>query len=264
MAVRQVSLFLWNYCGGPAYSALSTGITGLLCWIPFSRLYQKDKQKRELRQKISTFNKKVHVDALNNNSPVKSRTFCKRFVQRRLSVIDGLILLFMGIAVGVYGNLFLSVIIQFFGSVLPESWSGQAIGLYIAYGRFSFLVLWLVIAAPAAEEMLFRWLVYLRMRDHMSWKLAAVFSGLAFGVFHGDVLQGIYAFILGILFAVILEKTGSLMSSILMHAGANLFSVTLSKYYEEAVTIFGGTGFLVIYALLLAILVFGFRYFKEG
>ena len=68
-----------------------------------------------------------------------------------------------------------------------------------------FLILSMGIIAPLAEEIVFRWLIYLRLRDYMRMGAAAVISGLIFGIYHGNLVQAVYASLLGIVFAYILD-----------------------------------------------------------
>ena len=63
--------------------------------------------------------------------------------------------------------------------------------------------IWLELAVlglivPITEELIFRGVVYERMKRCFSMKMAAFLSGLFFGVYHGNVSQGIYAFLLGL------------------------------------------------------------------
>lgn len=51
------------------------------------------------------------------------------------------------------------------------------------------MIFWMGIIAPAAEEMIFRWLIYLRLRDWLKLPVAAVISGLIFGIYHGNIVQ---------------------------------------------------------------------------
>lgn len=51
------------------------------------------------------------------------------------------------------------------------------------------MIFWMGIVAPAAEEMIFRWLIYLRLRDWLKMPVAAVISGLIFGIYHGNIVQ---------------------------------------------------------------------------
>ena len=84
------------------------------------------------------------------------------------------------------------------------------------------------IIEPLAEESIFRWLVFLRMRDNMRVVTAALLSGLCFGIYHMNLLQGVYATILGALFALLLEWSGKLFTSVLLHMGANIWSLIVS------------------------------------
>lgn len=82
--------------------------------------------------------------------------------------------------------------------------------------------------APAAEELIFRGQVYSLLRAKMPWRAAMILSALLFALYHGNVVQGIYAFALGLFMAWLYEKSGSLAASWLFHAGANLCSVFLT------------------------------------
>ncbi len=85
-----------------------------------------------------------------------------------------------------------------------------------------------VILAPLAEETAFRGLIYGRMRRYgMGFWLSAVISSLLFALYHMNLLQGIYAFIFGILLCLIYKKYGSLIMPMLMHAASNALSVVM-------------------------------------
>lgn len=80
------------------------------------------------------------------------------------------------------------------------------------------------ILAPIAEEMVFRGLVYRRMRDYFSVPAAVILSAAAFGIYHGNVVQAIYAGALGILLALLYERYKTIWAPILAHMAANIFS----------------------------------------
>ncbi len=127
-----------------------------------------------------------------------------------------------------------------------------------------FLILCMGVIAPVAEEIVFRWLIYLRLRDYMSMGLAAVISGVFFGVYHGNLVQAVYAGILGIVFARFLEMTGDLKTSILLHMGANIWSLLYSYLISWALkkVFFGGMVMLLVLGLLL-VMILGTRYFRK-
>ncbi len=97
---------------------------------------------------------------------------------------------------------------------------GSAAGIVLAAAA-------VVVAAPLAEEMVFRGLIYrLGRRAWGPWP-AAVVSALAFGLVHGEpwYLFGLVA--LGLLLAAVYELTGSLWSAVIVHAVHNAVALTL-------------------------------------
>ena len=80
------------------------------------------------------------------------------------------------------------------------------------------------ILAPAAEELAFRGLVYRRVRDYMDVKWAITISSLLFGLYHGNVVQFIYAALLGVALAAVYERYKTLWAPVLAHMAVNGFS----------------------------------------
>ncbi|MCR4584196.1 MAG: HAD hydrolase-like protein [Lachnospiraceae bacterium] len=78
-----------------------------------------------------------------------------------------------------------------------------------------------VALSPLCEEMCFRWLMFGRIRRCIGAGPAVVTTALFFGLFHGNPVQGIYAFIMGFIMAVFYQKTGAFLTSLLFHVGAN-------------------------------------------
>lgn len=78
-------------------------------------------------------------------------------------------------------------------------------------------------AAPLMEEAVFRLGIYGLLRRRLMPKAAAFLSALAFGFYHGNMIQGLYAFLLGFVFAWGYEKClwGKYRMAVLMHAAAN-------------------------------------------
>ena len=89
-------------------------------------------------------------------------------------------------------------------------------------------ILFMVFAAPLVEELIFRGMCYERLRNGMGIAPAVVLSAGLFGLFHGNLVQGIYGFALGVIAALIYEHFDGLFYSILFHAGANLASILLT------------------------------------
>lgn len=87
-----------------------------------------------------------------------------------------------------------------------------------------------VILIPCAEELCFRAHIFAPLREYYPFWSAALFSALAFGAYHGNVLQAIYAFLLGLLIAWIYEQYNTFWAAFLFHAGANLLAVLFTHW----------------------------------
>jgi membrane protease YdiL (CAAX protease family) len=86
------------------------------------------------------------------------------------------------------------------------------------------------ILAPLIEEVLFRGLLYRALRRRQSVALAAVLSSLAFAVIHAEIVVSqplalINLTLLAVLWAVLYERTGSLIVPIVAHSVFNLMSI---------------------------------------
>jgi len=79
------------------------------------------------------------------------------------------------------------------------------------------------IVSPIAEEIVFRGIVYNRMhRQYGKW-IAIIGSALLFGLYHGNIVQALYGFMLGLLIAVLYEKYASFAVPVILHSAANVF-----------------------------------------
>ncbi|MDD6439772.1 MAG: CPBP family intramembrane metalloprotease [Lachnospiraceae bacterium] len=82
---------------------------------------------------------------------------------------------------------------------------------------------------PVCEELLFRGLVFGTVRRKISGWRAAVLTSALFSVLHGNPIQMLYAFPMGLVLQVFLYMEGGLEAPILLHICANLASV-LTEY----------------------------------
>lgn len=81
---------------------------------------------------------------------------------------------------------------------------------------------------PLTEEMIFRGLIYRRMRKWFPVGVSVCLSALLFAVYHGNPVQIIYAFPMAVILAVLLEKGKHMVYPVLFHMGANLIAVILN------------------------------------
>jgi len=85
------------------------------------------------------------------------------------------------------------------------------------------------LVTPFLEELLHRGVVYGRLRRRMDMWPAVIVSALIFAVLHFNIVQFIYAFLLGIVFALFVEKTGKLYPAIVAHIVANGIAVVRTE-----------------------------------
>ncbi len=122
---------------------------------------------------------------------------------------------------------------MFFGSLLGTAANNMAYRLSgrepvdlvgQAMGQLSPGVVLLVacIIGPICEELLFRGLLAGRLARYGQ-KPGALVSALLFGLFHANLEQFFYAFLLGLLLAYAYYRTGSLGAPIVLHMLYNLF-----------------------------------------
>lgn len=115
-----------------------------------------------------------------------------------------------------------------------------------------------VIAAPLLEELLFRGMIYKRLRDLCSAKTAILVSAAFFGIFHGNLVQFVYAFVIGIMLAFVYEKMKTIWAPVIFHIGANLISVLITELMPEG--FINGFVMLAAMAICLVITVFLLKY----
>lgn len=96
-------------------------------------------------------------------------------------------------------------------------------------GGFWITFLASAIMAPILEELLFRGLIYKRLRFVCKPVTAGIISSVAFGITHGNLVQFVYAFFAGMLLAYVYEQYKNLWAPILFHFCANALSLAGSE-----------------------------------
>lgn len=136
------------------------------------------------------------------------------------------------LAASVFLNLFLAGVGAVHADAAAADASAQAGRVSLPLGILIYGVL-----SPMAEETVFRGItlqrLYLLCHENKSRKtaflLAAGLSSLLFGIYHGSLVQGVYAAAMGFLFCLFLALGGNLFSVIVLHGGANVMTLFLSQ-----------------------------------
>lgn len=136
------------------------------------------------------------------------------------------------LAASVFLNLFFAGVGAVHADAAAADASAQAGRVSLPLGILIYGVL-----SPLAEETVFRGItlqrLYLLCHEKKSGKtaflLAAGLSSLLFGIYHGSVVQGLYAAAMGFLFCLFLALGGNLFRVIVLHGGANVMTLFLSQ-----------------------------------
>lgn len=129
-------------------------------------------------------------------------------------------MIFAGIAIQLLVDLLLYVLAY----VAPQSMEAYS-EVMENLGMFSptfFSVLYTGVLAPIAEELLYRGLTFRILRKSLPFATANIIQAFLFGLIHGNLIQGGYAFFVGLLLGYITEKRGSLKAAVLCHAAVNV------------------------------------------
>lgn len=86
----------------------------------------------------------------------------------------------------------------------------------------------LLAASPVLEEYFFRGVLYGRCKELVPAPAAAFLTAAFFGVFHWDLVQGIYSFFMGLVLAYFMEKTNTVKAPVAFHFAANLAALFLT------------------------------------
>lgn len=120
-------------------------------------------------------------------------------------------------------------------------------------GVFGLEVLASCVVVPVAEELLFRGIILKRTSMMAGERMGILCSALLFGVIHMNLVQFIYATIIGAFLAMIVVKTKKLYLAMIGHGAANLIAVLrvetgmLDFSYEADIL---GVGFTLLMAVI--------------
>lgn len=99
------------------------------------------------------------------------------------------------------------------------------------------------LCTPIAEEIVYRGLVYNRLRRYFEMPVPLIVAPLLFGIAHGNMVQLLYGFMMGFIICFVYERYGSFIYPVLFHIAANTAVYTVMKIdvLREAVFSLPGT-----------------------
>lgn len=131
-----------------------------------------------------------------------------------VGLIISLGLMYIGSFIGTYIGLLIE-------SFAPDATaSTNAVQEMVFSGNMIVNIVFMVFVGPIVEELLFRKLLCDRLRIYGE-GVTVIVTGLLFGLFHGNLTQFVYAFLLGCVLAYIYLKTGRVTVTIAYHIVIN-------------------------------------------
>lgn len=134
---------------------------------------------------------------------------------------------FLGIIVQFVIGMFL-MLIQMLAPQVMES-HNKALESLGMYTPTLWSILYTVVLAPVAEELFCRGLTLKILEKAFPFWAANLIQAFYFGVIHGNLVQGTYAFLMGILFGAVTRKYGTLKAAMFFHFTINLSGVLISN-----------------------------------
>lgn len=97
-------------------------------------------------------------------------------------------------------------------------------------GNIILQIVSLGIVVPIAEELIYRGLLFNGLTKVIDAKYAIFVASLVFGVFHYNLLQGTYTFLLSLILICVYMRYKCILAPIIIHACANIVAV-ISSYF---------------------------------
>ncbi len=165
--------------------------------------------------------------------------------------------IYKGVCMAFALNFLLSLVVSLLNMVLGIFGAGiDEVGLTTDGGFFGFLMNFAsaVVLAPLFEEIVFRGVIC-KSLSRFNKGFAVIFSALLFAIAHLNLYQGIPVFGMGIVFAFVYLRSGSLRVPILMHVINNFFAL-IQTYAPDVLSI-------VFLILILVMTVLGVYYMYQ-
>lgn len=114
---------------------------------------------------------------------------------------------------------------------------------------------YVIVFAPLIEELIMRGILFNRLCYGVNFPMANFIQALVFGIYHWDIVQGLYAFGIGLILGYLYEKTGTLLAPIFLHMVINglgflLQLLSIGKYITVWIALIVG-GVLLFSSLYL-------------
>lgn len=182
----------------------------------------------------------------------------KRTTPRGFSLLTILTLIILGFGL----QLIFQLVLNLEAKIMPSLYQNYMTSLssFMSNQQMLLLVIaYTVILAPIAEELIFRGVIYRFARLNMPFWGANILQAAFFGLYHMNLVQGIYAFILGLFLGYIASKGRGIRYSIVLHIIINFLSIFMLTFIEGLSALLPKPS-LIIGIALTVFAIFAFRF----
>ncbi len=159
-------------------------------------------------------------------------------------------------ATGLGGCIVLTVFLSMLINLFPSSFNNynELMSNFDSSGGILTFAYVLVIG-PASEELIFRGAIFDRMHLAFPFWTANALQALLFGIYHMNLVQGIYAFLLGMVLGMVIYSTGSILCSIAVHMVFNSTSYIIQFIFNGKSAVMG---VLFLFCIIMSIIILAF------
>ncbi len=156
---------------------------------------------------------------------MRHKSFAKEIHLKAIGASNIVPLILVGIALQFVATLAVELI------PYPEIWiidHQQAMDEAVNLKNIVMTICSVVIYAGVVEEVIFRGLVYTRLKRGMPVVVAAILSSILFGLIHGSPIQVLATILMGLLLVWVFEKFNSIVPCIIVHMANNLTAIVIA------------------------------------
>lgn len=117
--------------------------------------------------------------------------------------------------------------------------------------------------SPAVEELLFRTVIFSRMKRNFPYVISVIATSIFFGMYHGNLVQAVYGGLMGMLMCIACEYVHTVVGAFVLHSVANL-TVYLLSYKDWLVKIANLQVCVIMCVILVLTLVTQFAFSRES
>lgn len=125
-------------------------------------------------------------------------------------------------------------------------------------GNILFIILIVGVVVPIFEEILFRGLIFNKLRSNMNIYLALILQAILFGIFHMNIIQGVYTFLLAIIIGLTFIWLKSIWAPIIIHVIFNSLNFVL----EPVLGVIEKSNLSIIISLIISVFLIIFSLYK--